>query len=456
MNLPRFGLFGIVVLLLAAGLNIAALYTAERRFAELRAAGDWVRHTQDAANVIARIYRRAVDAETGQRGFLLTQEATYLNPYVEARAEIPKDLEALSKLTSDNPVQVAQFATVKKLIDARFAQMEQSLKLKRDGDDEAFRQLLTSPDGMVTMSSLRLALDGMATEEQTQNERRILALTENQNQLRRGFYLVAGLNLFLVTLGGIFLSQDAQRRRREAAEAERRNVALGHAVNERTAELSGLSHHLQRLQEDEKAKVAREIHDELGGTLAAAKIDLQLISDKLPKDDIHRTRLLRIMSAIDDTIQVKRRIIEDLRPTLLDNLGIAAALKWQCSQFSKRWNIPCRVEVQDDALRLSPAYSIAFYRVVQEALTNITKYAQAKNVSVSLLRAGERWTLRIADDGVGIDTSRPHNSTAHGLVSMRERARALGGEFSARGQSGRGTVVEVIVPLEKEQKEQVT
>ncbi len=142
------------------------------------------------------------------------------------------------------------------------------------------------------------------------------------------------------------------------------------------------------------------------------------------------------MSAIDDTIQVKRRIIEDLRPTLLDNLGIGAALKWQCSQFSKRWGIPCRVEMQDDSLRLSPAYSIAFYRVVQEALTNISKYALAKNVSVSLLRDGDRWMLRIADDGVGIDTSTRHNTTAHGLVSMRERARALGGEFTVQRPAG--------------------
>jgi signal transduction histidine kinase len=450
MNLPRFGLFGIFVLTLAAVLNIAALYMAERRFAELRDAGNWVNHTQDAANLIARIYRRAVDAETGQRGFLLTQDETYLTPYAEARTELPKDLDALGRLTSDNPVQVAQFATIRKLIDARFAQMERSLKLKREGDEEAFRQMMTSPEGMVTMSSLRLALDGMAAEEHLQNERRVVALTDSQNQLRRGFYLLAGLNLLLVTLGGIFLNQESRRRRREANEAEERNVRLGQAVNERTAELAGLSHHLQRLQEDEKAKIAREIHDELGGTLAAAKIDLQLISDKLPKDDIHRTRLVRIMSAIDDTIQVKRRIIEDLRPTLLDNLGIGAALKWQCSQFSKRWNIPCRFEMQDDSLRLSPAYSIAFYRVVQEALTNISKYAHAKSVSVSLLRNGDRWTLRVADDGVGIDPSKPHNTTAHGLVSMRERARALGGESTVRGQPGRGTIVEITVPVENE------
>jgi hypothetical protein len=107
-----------------------------------------------------------------------------------------------------------------------------------------------------------------------------------------------------------------------------------------------------------------------------------------------------VTEAIDDTIQVKRRIIEMLRPSLLDNLGIGAALKWQCAQFSKRWNIPCRVELHDESLRLSPAHSIAFYRVVQESLTNI---AYALKTSVSLLRNGERRILRIADDGVGID-----------------------------------------------------
>ena len=450
MNLPRFGLFGIFVLMLAAVLNVAALYMAERRFAELRVAGAWVSHTQDAANLIARVYRRAVDAETGQRGFLLTHDEAFLDPYAEARTELPKDLEALGGLTSDNPVQVAHVATIRKLIDTRFAQMERSLRLKREGDEEAFRRFLTSREGAVTMTSLRLALDGMAAEEQKQNEQRVLALSVSQDQLRRGFYLLAGLNLLLVTLGGIFLNQESRRRRREANEAEERNVRLGQAVHERTAELAGLSHHLQRLQEEEKAKIAREIHDELGGTLAAAKIDLQLISDKLPQDDSERTRLARIMSAIDDTIQVKRRIIEDLRPTLIDNLGIGPALKWQCSQFSKRWNIPCRFETEDDSVKLSPAYSIAFYRVVQEALTNISKYAHAKSVSVSLLRNGDRWTLRIADDGVGIDTSKPHNTTAHGLVSMRERARALGGESTVRGQPGRGTVIEITVPVEKE------
>ena len=224
-------------------------------------------------------------------------------------------------------------------------------------------------------------------------------------------------------------------------------MKLEGAINERTAELTGLSHYLQQLQEEERAKIAREIHDELGGTLAAAKIDLQLVSDKLAGSDTSRARLTRAMTAIDEAVQVKRRIIENLRPTALDTLGIGAAIKWQCAQFSKRMDVPCRVEVGGEDLRLSPAFSIAFYRVVQESLTNIAKYAQARNVAVSLQPDGSDWVLRIADDGVGIDTGKPHDATAHGLVSMRERARALGGRFSIVGQPGRGTVVEVRVPI---------
>ena len=125
----------------------------------------------------------------------------------------------------------------------------------------------------------------MAAEERTQYERRILAFTDNQNLVRSGLVLVAGLNLVLVTMGAITLYQESRRRRRETIEVTERNVKLEGAINERTAELTGLSHYLQQLQEEERAKIAREIHDELGGTLAAAKIDLQLVSDKLAGGD---------------------------------------------------------------------------------------------------------------------------------------------------------------------------
>jgi signal transduction histidine kinase len=449
MNLQRFGLIGFAVLTFAALLDIGAYYTAERSFAELRDAAMGVRQAQVAQNLIGHLYRRMVDAETGQRGYLLTRDATYLGPYANARAEVPKELSELSGLIQGNSVQVGQMGTVSGLVATLFSQMEDSLAMKRDRGDDAVRDYMLTHQGMVTMDTLRLALDGMTAEEQTQFDHRFRVFAENQDQIRAGSLVLAGLNVFLVTVGAIFLSHEARRRRNEAAEAAMRNEQLAQAVRERTAELTELSHYLQRLQEEEKAKIAREIHDELGGTLAAAKIDLQLLSDKLPREDPQQSRIARIVAAIDTAVQVKRRIIENLRPTILDSLGIGAALRWQCSEYRKRMGVPCRVELTDENLRLSAPYSITMYRVVQEALTNVSKYAEAKNVAVSLQRDGELWVLRVADDGIGIDTSRPHNATAHGLLSMRERARALGGEFSIRGQSGRGTVVEIRVPIEK-------
>ncbi len=448
MKVYRYGLLGFLVLIVAALFNLAALYTAERSFVALRETAGWVRQTQVAQNLVEHLYRLVVDAETGQRGYLLTGDRTYLEPYTDALEQSAAQLKELRDLTRDNPVQVAQLVTVESLLRTRFAQIEDSLAQKREQGDESVRGLLLSSQGATTMESLRLALDGMAAEEELLHERRFRAFADNQDHVRQGFFLVAGLNLFLVTLGAIFLSQDARRRRRQTDAARDRNVQLARAVQESTAELTELSHYLQRLQEEEKANIAREIHDELGGTLAAAKIDLQLLSDKLPGDSPHQTRIARVMAAIDDAIQVKRRIIEDLRPTILDHLGIGAAIKWQCSQFSQRSGVNCQVELQSENLRLSPAYSIAFYRAVQEGFTNIGKHAQAKNVVVSLQRNAELWVLRIVDDGLGFDMAQPNNPTAHGLLSMRERVRALGGEFSIKGQPGRGTVIEIRAPFE--------
>ncbi len=448
MNLQRFWLIGIAVLVLTAIVNLGALNAAERGFLELRRTAEWVQHTQQVQYRIEHLLRLAVDAETGQRGYLLSGREGQLERYVDARNEIPVSVNELKALTSDNPVQVAQLANVGTLLEGRLAVLEQGIVLKRADDAPGLAVYTQQREGKIAMDSLRLALDGMASEERVQYERRFAGFELSLLAIRWGFFLVVGLNLVLVTLGAVLLGRDSRRRRREAIEATERNTRLARDVLERTAEITALSHYLQRLQEDEKARLAREIHDELGGTLAAAKIDLQMLSNKLPPDDARQTRLARSMAAIDDAVQVKRRIIEDLRPSILDNLGIAAALKWQCSEHEKRSGVPCRVELQDDNLVLPAPASIALYRVVQEALTNIGKYAQAKNVAVSLRRDDDSWVLRVADDGVGLDSAQPRDRTGFGLLTMRERVRALGGEFSIHGRPGQGTVIDVRVPME--------
>ncbi len=448
MNLQRFWVIGIVVLMLAAILNIGALNAAEEGFLELRRTAEWVQHTQRVQNLIEHLLRLAVDAETGQRGYLLSGHESQLERYVEARNEIPISLNQLRMLTKDNPVQVAQLVNVDTLLDARLEVLESGIVLKRARDEAGLAEWLQQRTGKIAMDSLRLSLDGMATEERVQHELRFAGFERSVVIVRWGFFLVVGLNLFLVTVGAVLLSQDSRRRRREAVEAKERSARLERDVLERTAEITELSHYLQRLQEDEKARIAREIHDELGGTLAAAKIDLQMLANRLPANDAQHARLGRAMAAIDDAVQVKRRIIEDLRPSVLDHLGIAAALDWQCSEFEKRTGVPCRVELDDSDLVLPAPSSIALYRVAQEALTNIGKHAQAKNVTVSLRRDDGAWILRIADDGVGIDSQKSKNPAGFGLLAMRERVRALGGAFSLEGRAAQGTVIEARLPAE--------
>ena len=145
-------------------------------------------------------------------------------------------------------------------------------------------------------------------------------------------------------------------------------------------------------------------------------------------------------------IKVKRRIIEDLRPTLLDSLGVGAALKWQGKEFTARTNCACEIALYDNALQLPEPLSIALYRIVQEALTNITKHAQATEVRIAIARDANGIVLRIADNGIGVDASKKTNPTSHGLIGMRERARHLGGTIEITGTAGKGTTITVRIP----------
>jgi signal transduction histidine kinase len=448
MRENRFGYAGFAVLALAVLLNVVALYTAERGFRELRETAAWVRHTLVAENRVERLYRLAVDAETGQRGYLLTSDSAFLEPYLRSRGQIKERLNELRDLTADNPAQTSRLAKVDALLATRFEQMEQTIALKRDQAEETIRDTLLSRRGNAVMDSLRLVLDEMLAEERAQQDLRLHAFVQDQETVRFVFFVEVAINVVLVVLGVAFLAREAGRRRREIHEAQQNTARLAAAVQGRTEELTELSHYLQRLQEDEKSTIARDIHDDLGGRLAAAKIDLQLLADKIGTDHAQQPRIARIMAGIDDAVLMKRRIIERLRPTVLDSLGIGPALKWQCTQYSNRWGTACRAELHDENLRLSTDYSTTFYRVAQEALTNISKYANAKNIVLSLLKDKGDWVLRVVDDGVGIDPGARHNATPHGVVSMRERARAVGGIFSIEGTPGRGTVVEVRVPIE--------
>src|SRR5690606_2227800 len=156
------------------------------------------------------------------------------------------------------------------------------------------------------------------------------------------------------------------------------NEHLNRLVEERTAELTELSQHLIRASEEEKANIARELHDTLGSNLTAINMDLNWIARRLPKDVPEvRERLQRSLQMLSETVELKHEVIEGLRPSHLDNLGLAFAIRSHCQEFSRRTGLDCDVDVEEDFDDIDPAWSIAFYRIAQEALTNILKHAQA-------------------------------------------------------------------------------
>jgi signal transduction histidine kinase len=432
--------------MLAALINLAAVWVTEKSYDRLRGNTDVAFETQQTLVMIERVRVLLVDAETGTRGYVITGDAAYLTPARDAEREIGVEMAALSERTAGNPVQSSLMQTVRTQAAATLHEVAAIVELRRSEGFDAARAAVVTHHDKLAMDTLRLALDGMAQEERRVRATRVDELHFDQRAMRLGIFAVAILNFLLVSIGAVFLWRDLVRRARESAALAARSADLAAEVDARTAQLRELSRFLQKDREQEKAQVARELHDELGGALAAAKIDLQLLRERGPTAPDTPARLDRINQALDEAVVAKRRIVEDLRPTLLDNLGISAALRWQCEQYAKRTSCPCNVQLGDADRALSPDMSIAVYRIVQEALTNTSKYAQARSVDVSLRCEGGRWHLRIHDDGVGIDLAKQHHPTSHGLMSIRERARALGGEARFSGGTGKGTTVDVWFP----------
>jgi two-component system sensor histidine kinase UhpB len=212
------------------------------------------------------------------------------------------------------------------------------------------------------------------------------------------------------------------------------------------AHLAELTDHIQQAKEQERARIAREIHDDLGGNLTAIKMALAMLSARLPDDPALLEKAAYVDDLVDRTIDAVHRISLDLRPTTLD-LGIVAALEWQAREFEKQFGIPCLLRSADKEVALDPDQAAALFRIFQEALTNIAKHAGATRVTVSLRRQRQHLTLSICDNGRGITPADRVKPQSFGLRGMHERARALDGTLTLSAGPGGGTVVTVKIRL---------
>ncbi len=211
--------------------------------------------------------------------------------------------------------------------------------------------------------------------------------------------------------------------------------------------MRNLAAHLLHAREEERKTVAQEIHDELGQVLTALKMDLRWLEKRLARSQAQLLAKIREMiSLTDQTIQRVQRISSELRPRMLDDLGLAAAIEWLGGDFSRRTGIRCKTAVQVTESRIGGNSTTAIYRIVQEALTNVSRHANASRVSLVLSEADERLQVLVKDDGIGISETQATDPRSFGLIGIRERVQGLGGEMSIRGEAGKGTAVAVSIP----------
>jgi PAS domain S-box-containing protein len=235
-----------------------------------------------------------------------------------------------------------------------------------------------------------------------------------------------------------------------------RTVLVGIAVDiterkQNEEKLRELSAHLQFAREEERARIAREIHDELGGVLTA--IRYQLAPSRKRRKDQDAPSIADKQSIttdlVDRAIQSLRRIITDLRPSILDDLGLWAALEWQARDFSERTTIPCIYEMAGEECPVSPDRATAIFRINQEILTNIARHAQATAVSIDVNTTEHEVNIRIRDNGIGITRDQLMNLKSHGILGIHERARHFKGTVRFSGREGKGTTVIIRFPLDK-------
>jgi signal transduction histidine kinase len=237
------------------------------------------------------------------------------------------------------------------------------------------------------------------------------------------------------------LRESADRRERQRAEEKLRRSL---------EQLRALTTYLQYVREEERTRIAREVHDELGQALTGLKLDMSWLLTKVGKNRTPVTEKVKTMvEHIDETIQTVRRIATELRPGILDSLGLVAAIEWQANEFQSRTKVPCHVETNVADQTWDQDFSTVFFRIFQETLTNIIRHAKATRVDVRLAEEEGKLVLTVKDNGRGITEEDIANTRSIGLVGMRERAGLIGGELTIQGAPGQGTTVTLRVPLRR-------
>jgi signal transduction histidine kinase len=389
------------------------------------------------------------DAESAQRGYLLTGEGAYVAPYADAVTKIRGALDRLHDAYGGDE-KSREFHELRILTGKELGELEDGVALHKKRGVAPAASIVGTDVGKRTMDSIVSIITTMRKAEAAE----AAAADEDwQDEYRESRWVSAAgaiLNIGLVLLAVRLVYADMRRRARQAADLRDQKLQLEQQVEARTLELTALSTHLQGVSEQEKSALSRELHDELGGLLVAARMDLSWLQQRLPSSNTDiQQRFKRIHDSLSAGVDLKRRVVEELRPTLLDNMGLFTALRWQFKETCRRTGLNCTESIPELELKFNPDAAIGVFRIAQEAMVNIVKHATAKSADLTVSIDAETFILRITDDGRGIPTNRVGTSTSHGLASMRHRIAGLGGVWEVQSPPAGGTVVTARIPLNR-------
>lgn len=436
-----------IVITLACAAAAGMVFISEASYQD---SADSLRELGEVANarlVIQRLTRGLLDAETGQRGYLLTSRTEYLQPYKEALKNIDESLKSLDVYYKQDPKSSVVLTKMHNLTEIKLAEIAATIQLHDKGENEAANNLVASGIGKEKMDVMR-----SLTAELLENES--ARVTNGRADLLRTLQLnrigVTALSALILLGMYLYLRQaDILDRQRleivRAVQVERDRLEI--EVAQRTVQLTELTQHLQTVREDERSRLARDLHDEMGALLTSAKLDAARIKSRLGSSAPEAVeRLNHLVEMLNSGIALKRRIIEDLWPSALSNLGLVETLEILAREYCERSGVAVHCALSPVSLKATT--ELVIYRLVQESITNITKYAKAGDVWLSLSVHDSEVLVSVRDNGVGFDTTSPLHS-AYGLVGMRYRVQAEGGTLSVVSSPGQGTLIKAMLPQAK-------
>ena len=429
---------------LAAVAGLVMLVISEASYRQAVATFDVLGSQGAARTNIQTLLRGLSDAETGQRGYLLTNRKDYLQPYTASQGSVVSALDWLTRYYSEEPGTAALMQKVANASRNKLSELDETIKLFDTGKELAWRELVMTDIGREEMELVRQLSEQLLAHETAKVAVGRESVYRTLMLSRVGVSTMTALSLLALFM---YLRQTAALARQlveqaRLVQAERDQLEI--EARRRTQQLTELTHHLQSVREDERQRLARELHDELGALLTAAKLDVARLKSRLAGSTPEvAERLAHLTEGLNSGIALKRRIIEDLRPSSLGNLGLVAALDILVREWGQRTEVS--VDSTLTPVRLRASGELTVYRLVQEALTNTSKYARATRVQVSLSSAGGRVRVTVRDNGAGFDIHAPQRST-HGLLGMRYRIESEGGKMQLRSMPGQGTEIDAEIP----------